>query len=209
MRCDELRVVAPDLALDELTGEERAAAIGHLARCESCRALVAELAAVADSVLLLAPEVEPPPGFESRVLARRGATGADRRPRRRRVTAMVAAITAVLAAGVGGYLVRGGDGVTLPVAAILHAADGTAAGSVVLADGPDRMTCVFDDPRFGGAYAVQVELDDGVIADVGRFDAPGSPWSWTVPLDVDPGDVRRVIVLDGGGVVRASADVAS
>jgi hypothetical protein len=68
--CDEVREVAPDLALGLLTGEERAAALAHLERCEGCRAEVASLAVAADEVLLAAPAVEPPPGFRDRVLTR-------------------------------------------------------------------------------------------------------------------------------------------
>jgi hypothetical protein len=69
------------------------------------------------------------------------------------------------------------------------------------------MTCVFEDPRFEGGYSVQVVLDGGEVADVGRFDATGSPWSWTVPLDVDPADVKTVRVLSEDGVVRATAEL--
>ena len=68
--CDTMREAAPDLALGLLTGEERAAALAHLERCEGCRAEVASLAVTADEVLLAAPEVEPPPGFSGRVLDR-------------------------------------------------------------------------------------------------------------------------------------------
>ncbi len=68
--CDTVREMAPDLALGLPTGEDRAAALAHLERCEGCRAEVASLAVTADEVLLAAPEVEPPPGFGDRVLAR-------------------------------------------------------------------------------------------------------------------------------------------
>lgn len=70
MRCEQLHEVAPDVALGLLTGEERAAALAHLDRCESCRADVAALAGVADEVLLAGPEATPPAGFAPGVLAR-------------------------------------------------------------------------------------------------------------------------------------------
>jgi hypothetical protein len=76
MDCAELREVAPEVALGLLTGEERAAALAHLQRCEACRAEVASLAGTADEVLLAAPRVEPPPGFRDAVLARLASEGA-------------------------------------------------------------------------------------------------------------------------------------
>src|SRR5258708_5729758 len=104
MTCDELRTFAPELALGALTGTERAAALGHLAACGSCSEYVDELAAVADGLLLLAPEDEPDAGFETRVIARSAATNAPRRPNRRRAWAVGASIAAgvVMAAGIGG-----------------------------------------------------------------------------------------------------------
>ena len=94
MTCDELRSLAVGLALDDVTGEARAAALGHLATCDTCRALVAELALVADAVLLAAPEHEPPTGFESRVLARMQPTTARRSLRRWVLAAAAAAVAA-------------------------------------------------------------------------------------------------------------------
>lgn len=207
MTCDELRAVAAELALDELTGSERSTALAHLASCDACRALVADLAVVADAVLLVAPSIEPPPGFESRVLERIGRVASP--PRRWRFVAAAAAVAAVVGAGIG--FVAGGaresrDG-SFPVAAVLTGGSGTAAGTVVLATEPDRMTCVFEDERFGGAYDVRVVLADGTSKDVGSFTAEGAPWSWTVPLPVDASDVREVQVRSGDGVIRARAEL--
>ena len=70
LTCAAARDLAPDLALGLLPGAERARLLAHLAGCSSCEALVAELAEVADNLLLLAPGADPPPGFESAVLAR-------------------------------------------------------------------------------------------------------------------------------------------
>jgi hypothetical protein len=205
VRCDEVRGLAAELALDELTGAERATALGHLSQCPECRAEVAELAAVADAVLLVAPSVEPPAGFESRVLARLAP------PRSRSWVGRVAGIAAAAAllGGVAGFaLARGDDATsTLPIAAVFHSASGEPNGSLVLLDGPDRMTCVFEGERFGGDYAVEVELAGGEVTEVGRFTAAGPPWTWTVELPTDATEVRRVIVRDGEGVVRATADV--
>src|SRR4051812_48994537 len=70
MSCEETRQLAAELALGIADGEERARALRHLAACPDCRRELAELSEVADELLLLTPEREPPVGFESRVLAR-------------------------------------------------------------------------------------------------------------------------------------------
>jgi hypothetical protein len=203
--CDEVRAVAAELALDELMGSERAAALSHLAGCAECRAEVADLAAVADAVLLLAPAAEPPAGFESRVVAR--LTPAPSR-RRGRLMAVAAAVAAAVLGGVIGFAAQGDDDRTdLPAAAVLVDQRGNAAGSVVLAAGPDRMTCVFEGEAFGGGYSVEVVDGDGLVTDVGSFAFDGVPWSWTVPLPVDAEDVRTVRVLDDDGELRALAEL--
>lgn len=206
MRCDELLAMAPDIALDALTGAERAAALGHLAGCEPCRALVADLAVVADALLLIAPSVEPPPGFESRVLGRLIAPPVSSR-RRWTWVAAAAAVAALLGVGVGYAIADRPPTRSLPAAAVLHGRDGAVSGTVVLADGPDRMTCVFEDPDFGGAYSVEVVLANGDVTNIGEFSAHGAPWSWTVDLPVGAADVRAVRVLDDRGVLRASAEL--
>jgi hypothetical protein len=68
MSCDELRELAPEVALGTIDGAQRAEALRHLATCGECRRLVDQLSAVADELLLIAPVQEPPPGFESRVI---------------------------------------------------------------------------------------------------------------------------------------------
>ena len=206
MTCDELRAAAPELALDQLTGAERAVALHHLASCTSCRTLVTDLAAIADSVLLLAPEIEPPSGFESRVLARLEVAPVV--PIRRRPwVAGIAAAAAVIGGIVGAVLADGDARPGMPRVAALVNASGVSVGNVVLADDPDRMTCTFEAERFGGAYAVEVVLSDGMVVDVGEFRSEGAPWSWTVPIDVRAEDVVVVRVLDGEGDVWSTAEV--
>jgi hypothetical protein len=102
MGCEHTRQLAPELALGIADGAERAAALRHLAGCPECRRAVRELSEVADELLLLAPEHEPPVGFESRVLARLKPPAAPRVRRRSRLLATFApaAAAAALAAGI-------------------------------------------------------------------------------------------------------------
>lgn len=68
MECSRLHDLAPELALGVLDGAERAEALAHLERCAKCHADVASLTELGEQLLLLAPEVPPPAGFETRVL---------------------------------------------------------------------------------------------------------------------------------------------
>jgi hypothetical protein len=72
MTCAELADVAAELALGVLTGRERAVAIGHLNTCDACREDVRQLMATGEQLRELLPTVEPPAGFETRVLKRLG-----------------------------------------------------------------------------------------------------------------------------------------
>jgi hypothetical protein len=72
MMCTELADVAAELALGVLTGRERAGAIAHLNTCEACREDVRQLMATGEQLRELLPAIEPPAGFETRVLERLG-----------------------------------------------------------------------------------------------------------------------------------------
>ena len=72
MGCREFSDVAAELALGVLTGRERAQALAHLDHCPSCREKVRQLTATGEGLLGLLPTVEPPAGFEARVMDRLG-----------------------------------------------------------------------------------------------------------------------------------------
>jgi hypothetical protein len=125
MDCAGLAEVAAELALGVLTGRERAHAIAHLERCDTCREDVRQLMATSDGLLALLPPGEPPAGFETKVLDRLGlsvavgrsdahvlqpqhvrarrAPGARRGLGARRLVAAAAVAVAVIGAGVTGW----------------------------------------------------------------------------------------------------------
>src|ERR1700752_4917556 len=70
MRCEEIRELAADVALEIADGEQRAEVLRHISTCAECRRLIDELSEVTDELLMLAPVEEPPVGFESRVVER-------------------------------------------------------------------------------------------------------------------------------------------
>src|SRR5215472_5098879 len=112
--CEQVRELAPELAIGIADGQQRDAALRHAATCPGCRRLIAELSTVVDDVLLLAPSHEPPPGFASRTVARISPPAARRRRATRSASqhvpagrrwlprlAVAASIIAALAVGAG------------------------------------------------------------------------------------------------------------
>src|SRR5438105_9706839 len=79
MGCEQVRELAPELAIGIADGQQRDAALRHAATCPDCRRLVSELSTVVDDLLLLAPSHEPPPGFAARTAARISPPAARRR----------------------------------------------------------------------------------------------------------------------------------
>jgi anti-sigma factor RsiW len=211
MTCEEAHQLAPEAALDLLDAAQRADVLHHVAECGGCRAELAELAATADALLTLAPPAEPSAGFEQRVLAR---LDAERTPATRRALAawarpaLVAAAAAAIALVAGVALGSHGDGGSGDglLAARLVGADGRAVGQVLVTDGPDRMVCVLDGSPAGARYAVTVSGPDGV-ADVGTFTSQGPGKAWATSLPIEASDVRRIVIRDAQGQVRATAEL--
>ncbi|MDR2988687.1 MAG: zf-HC2 domain-containing protein [Nocardiopsaceae bacterium] len=81
MTCEQVRELAPDLAIGIADGQERDAVLRHAATCPDCRRLVSELSEVVDDLLLLAPEHQPSPDFAAKTLAQ--ITPPSPRPRQR------------------------------------------------------------------------------------------------------------------------------
>ncbi len=72
MGCAEFADAAAELALGVLTGRERAQALAHLDHCEACRENVRQLTVTGEELVGLLPAIEPPAGFETRVMERLG-----------------------------------------------------------------------------------------------------------------------------------------
>lgn len=196
--CDEVRELAPELALGIAAGEQRARALVHIASCTDCRTLVEELSRAADTLLLLAPPKEPPIGFEAHAVDRvRGL-----RPGRRLKIALVAA--GIVLASVGGtaavmnavtsrdrdladrYLtLLEGQGEL--VSASLRTDDGGPAGQVFVYSGPSNWVFIVVDASSGtGMHDVVFIPDRSAAVTVGRIrlvDGRGS-WGSTTGLNV-------------------------
>jgi hypothetical protein len=199
-------MAAAEAALDALDGARRAELLEHVEGCVACRAELRALVAVADTVLALAPAAEPPPGFESRVLDRIAADRPAARRSRRWWLAPVAAAAAGVAVLAGVALGHDGHRADGVAAARLLGADGTAVGQVLVSDEPDRMVCVLDGAPAGARYAVSITAR-GRVTDLGTFTAAGPGRPWGAELPVEGSAVRRIVIRDPDGRVRATADL--
>src|SRR5437867_2343290 len=167
--CDDTRELVAELALGIADGEARAKVLEHVAVCAECQRELERLSALADGLLELAPEREPPVGFELRVLdamqplASAGASEQRRLRGPRRVLALAAALAAAVLVTAGGSLYAVRDDrhladhyrATLSEAhgsyfgaARLHDAAGKAAGVLFVYRGSPSWLMVTVDPPY-------------------------------------------------------------
>lgn len=81
--CVELADLLAEVATGAASGPDRARVLRHLNDCDECRQELEELSRVADEVLLITPEREPPAAFEKVVLDRISASAPKPRTARR------------------------------------------------------------------------------------------------------------------------------
>lgn len=219
--CPDLQELAAELALNVVSGEERAHALSHLAQCGECRALVDEVSRTADSMLMLAPQVEPPIGFESRVVARIA-------PRRRRMpswrwTAAAAVLAMAASAGTGALVHSAGDrarqraaqydrlvqaigGKTLR-AAELRSLDGTVVGKVYAAQGkPSWLFLVLEDREGTGEYEVQLEPVSGEAIRLAGLQLKAGRASWATTAAIQVENIQSVQIVDSTGAPLYDAE---
>jgi hypothetical protein len=212
MSCADARPLLPELGLDILPGDQRAAALGHVEECADCRAELAGLVAVGDALVSLAPAVEPPAGFEQRVLAALPARGAGRP---RRVWLAAAAAIALFAAGFGGWALAPGSAPArrnVPLAApgpLIEAtltAHGTTVGRVYAYwDNPGWVYMTIDRPGLTGRVTCELVRAGGATTDIGWFNVENGSGYWGAPLPFDASTVRQARLLDAHGNVIATA----
>jgi hypothetical protein len=209
MTCAELEELAAELALGTVSGAERAAALDHVAGCAACRDLVDQLARAADSMLLLAPPVEPPPGFESKVLSRMGvapAAGRLRAPRRRRALIGVAAVALVAALTGAGAARLADDGRPPEIRTALARDDQGRWTCRALVYGRNPTWLVVSLDRTDGlnaAFSVEAfHAGSSTPVPVGTFAIEHGHGSLTKAVGLAADDLQSIRVLDAGGRVR-------
>jgi anti-sigma factor RsiW len=211
LSCAEVRELAPELALGILGGAERAEVVLHVNGCARCQAHVAELTEVADAIPQLAPEAEPPVGFEARVLRRLGE--GERRTRRRwiAVAAAVAAAAIIVSITAVRVIDPGDDSANVAVAPETTqptrrpVAVPMQGGAVPVAAGwafvSDRhgVAVTVDYGIPSGTYAVAVTPARGTASAIGTMAVVDGRGSWTGTSDAPlrPGARIALVGTDG------------
>jgi hypothetical protein len=218
--CDALGPVAAELALGTAEAGERGAALAHLDTCPTCRARVRELSEAVDQLLALAPEAEPPPGFESAVLDQIAVEAEQRsvRPARRpRVALLAAAAVVLVLGGVGIGLAANEDGVA-DAESLAEAPMATLSGErvgEVWRYGNDNAVVVVSVPAWAGddspshdRYRLRLDLADGGTADLGPLELDDAGSSWASATGVEGDEIAGVSVVDDRGLVWCSGRFA-
>jgi hypothetical protein len=213
--CDAYADDLAELALGALTGRPRAQALFHVESCPQCAEELEQLSRVADAVVQVAPEVEPPVGFEVRLFDRMGVADTRRRFRPSRwVPAGVAAAAAALALGLGLSLPSSAP--TTATAKAHHGNEisgdlvenGAAVGHVVVFGGTQPwMSMMLNDSTARGTVDCIVVTKDGVAHHVGTFVARQGYGAWIAPMHVKPTDIHAAEVVSPSGTVIATASL--
>lgn len=220
--CRAMSEIAAELSLGMVSGDDRAHALSHMSRCAECRVLVEEMSRAADGLLLLGPQVEPPLGFESRVMARV--------VRRKRISwkGLIAAATfAALCAGVTGAVVNNAGapfreraeqydklvaalgGKTLR-AAELRGIDGSIVGKVYAYEGsgrqPSWVFLVLQDREGTGKYEVELQPISGEAITLAGLELKSGRASWATTAAIQVDNIQSVNIIDETGAPLYGAD---
>jgi hypothetical protein len=217
MTCDEFREQLGELAVGGIDVSERNDLLSHTAHCAPCQMALEQMTTIADRVLDETLEIEPPPGFEQRVLSRLNAAPvAAVNTSRARVRTAVLVASALAAGSIATVLIANAVRDRAQPSATVHAVrhgtlsrkDGRPNGQVMLVDQPRAMVIVtIDHPRpFTGRVNCELELANGQKSIVGSWsydDVEAGAWAVGIP-DEDLTAIR-MNVLDTTGAVAASS----
>ena len=221
-----------DLAIGVLDGRERAAVLDHVADCASCSAELEQLTAVVDSLVHVAPEVEPPIGFETRVLNRlqvpppiptiHPSIPTIHRGWRRSLLVSAAAAVVALAFGIG-WVVHSASGSRVVNAigspkgyvaeATLVTPGGQSTGNVSVYPGyagsPSWLFMTVTTPSWTGSARCAITSTDGTTHTIGSFSiVAGHQASWGAPIPVAAKSVQKAELIAPDGHVLASANLS-
>ncbi len=214
--CAAIREDLSEFALRLVSGRRRAEMLEHLQTCSKCSAQLEEDVLVADALLALAPEIDPPLGFESRLAKRLGERSVSLRRRRIRLAAMAAAAAVAVLFGFGIGVIATGHTSGGPASQSANLTEarlvsgGRAIGYVYLASGsPAWMFMSVGDANWSGTVWCEVTSTSGNVATVGRFDLIQGHGAWGVPLKDSSSHVRSASLVDAAGVTLATARLTS
>jgi hypothetical protein len=212
--CESFQEDLAELALGILPGRARADILAHVEECQWCSADLMDLTEVSDSLLLLAPEMEPPLGFELRLADRIKSSVPARRtglPRRMLVIGIAAVFFVILGIGLG--LVTNSQSPSAPpwstsaaLTAVTTSSHPQVLGRVTVSAGkPGWIVMMVDDNAWSGEVTCEVMLGGKNIKRVGKFKLSNGYGTWAVPLTSSAHTVYGARLVSGNGAVIASA----
>lgn len=213
-QCAEFDEVLEELAIGDLAEPAQSRMLAHAATCRECRGRLDALLGLTDSLLTLAPQHEPPPGFESRVLERFGALQrSSGRNKARRRWVQVAAAVALVAALIGGFaLGRRGQHAAEAVVSSgpIITTTGAPIGAIQLVSATHPYALVtIDRPRPGDQIVTcELQFAGGRTVTVGSWgydDVKASVWA--VGIDLGMLDAVLMRIVDEHGTVLATASL--
>jgi hypothetical protein len=216
--CTGMRAMAAEVALGIADGADRAWALDHLADCPECRARIERMAGVADELLMTAPVVEPPAGFEQRV------AGRIEPPRRRlpRLRIAVPALAAAACAAAVVWFALASDRQladeyreTLAVANGQHfeaapvtLADGKRVGYVYGYQGETSwVVAIMYDCPYDGRYELEGVTADGNSVPIAPIDIADGRGSAGKATTVDYEDLAEIRMVDAAGHQVAASEL--
>lgn len=229
LSCRQCQELTEELALGVLSCHERADALAHLEGCSCCQDRVSALTATADRLVELLPPVQPPAGFEQRVI---NALTSLPPPRPRRWRLPVAAGLAAVALATSGWIAGRATHNLTPTAAgpqtqtandgqtgkrtVLYAPLTTAehdtaehqVGQAYLYPGhPSWIYLSLDAPNTmtGGTISCEVVRKDGSTVPVGSFSLINGHGAWGGPAPIDRDALASAKLINHNGHALARA----
>ncbi|HVB01560.1 MAG TPA: zf-HC2 domain-containing protein [Acidimicrobiales bacterium] len=213
-QCEAIEDELTEFALGILSARRRSEVLRHVGSCVRCSAELERLSIVADTVLDLAPEMEPPLGFELRLaerLQKNTTVLGSQRLHRVRALSAAAVLTVVIGIGLGTLATsRSPNTRTWTTTASLTSAAigsrGQVLGAVFISAGsPGWMVLTVDRGAWSGEVTCEVTFVGGQVETLGRFKLSNGYGTWGVPLTSSAGQVRnaRLVALDGTVIANA------
>lgn len=196
------------LALDDVDDSKRESTLRHLSTCQRCRNDYDAFTATIEQTFAAAPNVEPPPGYDARMLTAMGLSevAAGRpRTRRQRWQLVAAPVVVGLGLGAGGAMavaqINDSSRVTLAEgSSYLETGDGERVGTVTssyLGSEPVLVVTVTGG-KIGMEYRCLLRLEDGdrlVAASWVLESRQGATWVVATPEE----SVTAVVLVANGG----------